>query len=281
MLNSNAETDAAGNALDKTEFSTGFQVGMTAQLPLSDVFGVQGELLYSQRGGIYKYTGPGYLNVAVTNGTYNLTGNVRYLMRYSNGYIELPLMVYVKPIKKLKIELGVSPMILIAAAGRGEHFINKLVASNPNATIRTDSLAIPIDGDYLGVNDKDQQYDRTTIANVQPNSVSIQGDSYYVPGRVGAYYFNTNRVSNAIASFDLSANAGIVYNLTGGLSLGLRASYGLLDTTPAAFDVYRSKNTGTSTGATSGLGKTTDFQPIERPNTTNNFNVGLTIGFTF
>ncbi|MEY4927444.1 MAG: hypothetical protein RI894_1880 [Bacteroidota bacterium] len=285
LLNSNPEKDANGATLDKMDISSGFQVGITAQLPLSEIFGLQGELLYTQRGGIYKYKGPGYLNVNTASGDiYNITGTATYLLRHSNGYLEVPLMVYVKPVKHLKIEAGISPMFLISAIGQGEYYLSKPQFNG--VSLKDTNLIVSINADYLGPNDTNQQYDQSNqVSSVSGGGkqVAIQGDNYYLPTRVGAYYFNTNRsAGNTFRTFDLSANVGLVYNFTTGLNISLRAGYGLLDTTPAEQDVYLSKNTGTTIAPTTGsIGKSTDFQPLQRENATHNFNVGLTVGFSF
>ncbi len=286
LLNTKPETDASGAALGKTDISSGFQVGITTQLPLSDIFGVQGELLYTQRGGIYKYKGPGYLNVNTASGDiYNITGTATHLLRHSNGYLEIPLMLYVKPVKHLRIEAGVSPMFLISAIGQGEYYMSKPQFNG--VALKDTNLIVSINADYLGPNDIGQQYDQSaSIAGAGAASgkqVSIQGDNYYLPTRVGAYYLNTDRSGgNTFRTFDMSANVGLVYNFTTGLNVSLRAGYGLFDTTPAQQDVYLAKNTGTSIApGTGSIGKSTDFQPLKRENETHNFNVGLTVGFSF
>ncbi len=289
MLNSEAEKDASGKALDKMEVSPGFQVGMTAQLPLTDVFGLQGEILYTTRGAVYKYDGPGSLNIKLQNSTtgdiYNVTGNMRYLVRYSNGYLEVPLLAYYKPNKSFKIELGISPMFLIGSTGQGEALLTKGVFGTTSLRGKDTTISVAINADYLGYNDKNQQYDQPpTSTNVQTNEqiISAQGDNYVLPARVGAYYFNTNRSGgNTFRTFDLGANLGFSYFFTTGLYLSLRANYGLLDIIPQEQDVYISKNTGTSKTVGGNLGVSTDFQPIQRPNFTRNFNVGLTVGFSF
>ncbi len=287
ILNSESEKDASGN-LDKTEVSPGFQVGLTAQLPFNDVFGAQGELLYTTRGGVYKYDGPGSLNMKLTGSTtgdiYNVTGNMRYLVRYSNGYVEVPLMLYAKPVKHLKIELGVSPMFLIGSTGQGEALLSKGVFGTTPLRGKDTVISVAINADYLGYNDKGQQYIPAPTQQGAPTEqiISAQGDNYTLPTRVGAYYFNTNRSGgNTFKTFDLAANLGVSYFFTTGLYLNLRANYGLLDITPQEQDVYISKNTGTTKTTGGNVGLSTDFQPIQRPNFTRNFNVGLTIGFSF
>jgi Outer membrane protein beta-barrel domain len=268
-----AETDANNKALETTEIASGFLVGMTAELPLGDYFGVGAEALYAQRGNVYRYDGAGFYNFHDANAkTYSVDGTLRVIMKNTNGYVELPLMVYVKPIKHLKIEAGLSPSLLIASQGAGEFFLHKLTytgGSSSAVTLRDTQLIIAQNFDYTQSAEKQGNLDGNTTTTT-PQTVDILGETYAAPRNVGAYYFYPAKQGNYFNAFDLGANLGVNYTFGSGLNFGLRGTYGLFDITNNYYDQYRSKNTGAP-----------DYKAIARPTDVRNFNIALSLGFRF
>ena len=84
---------------------TGIYAGLFAEYRVSNSLGIQGELLYSEMGGKFKYQGPleedrynGYPSLINTNPVFNDTNK--------NDYIVLPIMAKLYVAKKLSIDLG-------------------------------------------------------------------------------------------------------------------------------------------------------------------------------
>jgi hypothetical protein len=264
-----AETNSEGKTLDKNEGKTGFQVGITAALPLDNVFGVQAELLYTQRGSKYTYEDKGFYTFVNKFGqAIETQGDLRVLLLSSNSYLEVPLLVYVKPIKPLKIELGVSPMILLNSTGTGE-FLLKNRSYTP-----TGSVARPLEGDMV----QGLVYDYIKDGALQvPDKISdtkqdIGGSPYTYPSAIGAYYHNDEKPNgeNMFNFFDLGANLGASYTFSSGLAFNLRGSYGLLDATNNRYDRKWSASSGAP-----------NYKAVQLNRDLRNFNVALTIGFSF
>lgn len=263
------ETNSEGKTLDKNEGKTGFQVGLTAALPLNDVFGVQAELLYTQRGSKYTYEDKGFYTFVNKFGqAVETQGDLRVLLLSSNYYLEVPLLVYVKPIKPLKIELGVSPMILLDSKGTGE-FLLKNRSYTP-----TGSVARPLEGEMVQTLSYDYIKDGagSEYAGSKDLPQDISGTGYTYPSAIGAYYHNDEKPNgeNMFNFFDLGANLGAAYTFSSGLSFNLRGSYGLLDATNNRYD----RKWAASTGAP-------NYKAVQLNRDIRNFNVALTVGFSF
>ena len=262
------ETNSEGKIVDKYESKTGFQVGMSAALPLSDVFGVQGEVLYTQRGSKYTYEDKGFYTLKSTFGAPLQTkGDLRVVVQNTNAYIELPILVYVKPIKSLKIEAGISPMLLLDSRGTGEFLLQNRTYTQNGSTNNPD-MTISLVYNYIG--DGAAQSALKTETNTE--SISIAGDTYYYTAAEGAYYNNAEKPDgeNLYKFFDIGANLGASYTFSSGLSFNLRGSYGLLDATNNRYERKYSTNTGAPSYG---------IQQFDRD--IRNFNVALTVGFSF
>jgi hypothetical protein len=70
--------------------------------------------------------------------------------------------------------------------------------------------------------------------------------------------------------FDLGANLGAAYTFSSGLSFNLRGYYGLIDATNNRYD----RKWATSSGAP-------NYKAVQLNRDFRNFNVALTIGFSF
>ena len=266
------ETDSDGKALDRHDAATGFQVGMSAALPVSDIFGVQAELLYTQRGSKYLYQGKGFHTLTDNNGKYLETkGDLRTLILISNSYIEVPLLAYIKPIKQMRIEAGISPMILLNSTGTGEFsFKNRTYGTSGKLT---NDIIIGLEHDYIKNGAQEVGLGQTNgILRNSYTKEQVGGDSYYYNTNEGAYYNVTEKPigENFYNFFDLGANLGVGYTFSSGLAFNLRGTYGLLDATNNRYE----RKWQTSTGAP-------DYKVQQFNRDMRNFNVALTIGFSF
>src|SRR5688572_32111522 len=58
-----SETGPNGEALETNKMASGFHIGMAMNVKITDEFGFRPELVYSQRGTDYTYTGPSYFKL--------------------------------------------------------------------------------------------------------------------------------------------------------------------------------------------------------------------------
>jgi Outer membrane protein beta-barrel domain len=267
------ETDSDGKALDRNNAGTGFQVGITGALPLTDIFGVQAELLYTQRGSKYFYEGKGFQVITdANNRKIEVKGDLRTVLLVDNSHIEVPLLVYIKPIKQMRIEAGISPMILLSSTATGEFLLkNRTYGSNIKMK---DSALVTLKYDYI----KDGAGQGVTPTSANANVVgeykeeNIGGDKYRYLNAEGAYYNNAEKPDgeNLYKFFDLGANIGVGYTFSSGLAFNLRATYGLLDATNNRYERKFQTNTGAP-----------NYKVQQFDRDIRNFNVALTIGFSF
>ena len=88
--------------------------------PITDIFGAEGELLYAIKSTRYEYNGPGSYNfVGVNNSIKHVEGTLRVISNRSNNYIDLPLMLYYKPAKHFKVNLGVHAAVNVGSTEIG------------------------------------------------------------------------------------------------------------------------------------------------------------------
>jgi hypothetical protein len=114
-----SETDASGNKLETWDNITGFHIGATFSYPFTDRFGLRGELLYSKKGGKYRFDGPSYRFFTTTNNQrIQTSGTGRYLINLNNGYFDIPVMAYGR-FGNFEISGGAYAAIMVQSAGEG------------------------------------------------------------------------------------------------------------------------------------------------------------------
>ena len=90
-----SELGPNGANLETWNNATGFQIGITLGYPVTDHFGVRGELMYSKKGAKYIYDGPSYKFFRNSTTTKFTTGNAKYLINITNSYLDIPIMASV------------------------------------------------------------------------------------------------------------------------------------------------------------------------------------------
>ncbi len=221
------ETDSNNSSLESLGYVTGFHAGVIFMIPIVDnKFGVSPELLFVQRGGRYKYEGAGSLSLNTTNGSIAPLGTRKEAISIVNSYIDIPVMLYYKPVERLKLALGVDLGFLIASTGNGEIQFTwaDLVNQNQTATIELD-----------------YNYNRDDIGEVKSTEttsfvIDAGSNSVEYPNVIGAYYLNDTDEGKYFSVFDLGLDADVVFSLTKGIALGFRTTYGLLDITNNKYD---------------------------------------------
>ncbi len=210
------------DAGERFEGNVGFHLGIIFKYPITDIFGVKGEFMYSQKGTKYFYNGPSsfYVNRAtnpfVMQATRDLDVNV------SNDYLDFPFMVYAK-LGRFELDAGVNIGLLAGSTGGGQLTIT---GTNPS----TEPFTFNLDHRYYG-DEARQAISSNTI------SFELDGQQVLLPKQIGAYYEYDVKDANLYRFLDFGVNAGIAVYLNEGLYLGFRANFGLSDVTQADADV--------------------------------------------
>ncbi len=225
-----SETDNNGNELENFKTNTGFHIGATFRMALTDYFGVRAELLYSQKGVDYTYEGPSYWTfINNTNPVYTV-GNRVSIVSISNSYLDLPLMAYVR-LGRIELSGGINASILLGSTGTGDLTYSG-GATTGGASIEAFTLAL--DYNYFG--------DRYQGFNTFENHVIPVGNTTLeVPKNIGAYYAGVENEEHLFRRTDFGLNAGISFYLNKGLYLGFRANVGMTDVTKMEQDYSRFK----------------------------------------
>lgn len=223
--------DGNGNELESFSGSTGFHVGAIFNLKLTDYFGFRSELLYSQKGTNYTYSGPSYTRLYTSNGDRNivLNANRNTTISITNSHIDIPIMAYLR-LGRFEISGGVNAAVMLGSRATGEvAFENVETAVGQNL----DDITITYDANYF-----QDEYQISDFAN--PDNLTIVSTSYVVPTTIGAYYDANNSDEKLFNRFDFGLNAQVGYYLNQGLFVSARVNYGLTDVTNQEQDVDHS-----------------------------------------
>ena len=211
-----------GAELESWENSTGFHIGASFNVPITDLVGVRAELAYHQAGGRIRYEGPSYFvfpqetgnDLVVTGGTRNSLLNV------TNSYIQVPIMFYYRPFEKLELIGGAYAGILVSSTADGQ-----IGYSGPGVN----DFALTVDYNYV-------QDELDTRPSGTTETISLTNQDIEVPEAVGAYYFYDEREDGFYKTLDFGLTGGLSYYLNGGLYVGARGYLGLNDVTNNDFD---------------------------------------------
>ena len=252
-LSGDLETTSNGEDLETFKLTRGFHFGPIFNLKLTDVFGLRAEVLYSQKGLDYTYSGQSYWVFYPTNGDdiYHSGGTRNTRLFISNGYLDIPVTAVVR-LGRIEVSAGVSAGILLSSKGLGE-----VTYSSTNIEAFTILL------DYNFKTDE-----ASTAAGENAKDVFVNGKDVSVPQEIGAYYGAFGRDGHLFNSLDLGLNAGLSFYLSKGLFLGFRLNYGLLDVTDETQDISSMQ-----------LGENNTF--INRADFDRNISLQASVGFSF
>ncbi|HHH54189.1 MAG TPA: PorT family protein [Bacteroidetes bacterium] len=257
---------AESGATEKYSFSNGFHFGVEFLYEFNDYFSSGIELAYTQIGANYKYEGPSYY-VFPEEGYYVLkSDNSTYTMNIANSYIDLPLNLYFRPIKKLELKVGGYLGFLINPSATGKlSFGNKF---NQQLKYNYFSDKKPSIYGYNG------GYLRVKTYDDDGNEVIRETRKV-----AGAYYqYKSDEYENETYYniLDYGLNFGANYYFNPSLYLGLNLQYGLADITNNKLD--RSLSTLIEDGD-SYLNNNDKF--VYRNDKDVNYNLQVSIGFRF
>jgi len=122
-LLADSEKDASGNDLETFDYNSGFHVGAAVIYRFTDLVGVRGEFLFSQRGVKYAYDGASFQVFTDNLGTQILSqnGTRRFFLETVNSYIDIPLTAYYKIGEKIEIYGGIDVGFLVGSSAVGEY----------------------------------------------------------------------------------------------------------------------------------------------------------------
>lgn len=229
-------TDANGNDLESYTASTGFHVGAIINLKMTDYFGFRSELLYSQKGSNYTYSGPSYLRLynSTAGKSVELSATRNTTISVTNSHIDIPVLAYLR-FGKLEIAGGVNAAVLLGSVATGEvAFTNVKTGVGQNLA----DITITYDANYLK--------DAYQISDfIDPTELTVVNTQYLVPSVIGAYYDANNKDEKLYNRIDFGLNAQLAFYLNQGLFVGARLNYGLTDVTNQEQDIdYNSLDNG-------------------------------------
>lgn len=248
------------NDNESFSFNTGFHIGATIMYSFTDVFGLKGELIYSQKGTQYSYDGDSYFTFyrSGTNAGIPIyaTGERRMDISVSNTYLDLPVMVYAR-VGRFELEAGLNAGILVSSRGSGGlTFSGTSLAGTPIA-----EFEVGLDHSYYS----DNQGPNALLGG---ETVTINTFSAQQPTSIDAYYESADNDEKKYSTLDVGLNAGIGFFLNKGLFLGVRGNYGLSDITNEGQDL-----------ALADLGDGNSYQT--RDDKDQNISVQVSVGFRF
>ncbi len=240
----------------------GFHFGATFAWKATDIMGVRGELMYSQKGTKRSYNGASYYNFYTPNNDIIRTTGIRNEdLNVSNSYLELPITVYFKPHSRIEIYGGASVRVLVNSSAFGNIKFSEI---RDAANIPTNPNTINHELDFNYLSDKPGG---ATYANPS-KTISIQGDNVPYPQTAGAYFDFVESRGKLYKAFDIGVIGGISVYLSKSLYVSGRVNYGLLDITKSKADV-----------SLSSLDSNNNF--ISRNDDDRNISFQASIGFSF
>lgn len=252
-----SEEDAAGAQLESWKNVIGFHIGVSFSNKFTDNFGVRGELLYSKRGGEYKFEGPGYRFFNYDGGSSFATGRTTYQVNINNSYIDLPVMAFYKA-GDFEFSGGLYAGLMVQSAGEGSILFADGLTEASNSVDDTEFfLTYNYRKDKPGESVGDEKL-----------LLRVDGRNLELPKTLGAYYDYPEDKGNLFNNVDFGVVGGISYFLTSALYVGARLQYGLSDVTNNEADLQKSAV---------GDNKTLIF----RDDKDKNFAIQASVGFSF
>lgn len=209
--------------------NTGFHVGGGVRVAFTDLFGIRGEVVFTQKGTKRTYEGdnaPFFFRG--DNGKVLTTGNKSVSLNIANAYLEIPIMAYGKIGKKLEVYGGGYTSFLVGSTASGELiYENGRVEGNNNII---DPLNLTLDYNYS------RQDAGELIDNVDNISLEVGAETLEIPNTLSAYYDLDEKDGKPYKVFDAGLSGGAAFFLNGGLYFSATATYGLIDVTNSDLD---------------------------------------------
>lgn len=219
-LNSNKFSGPTTN--ETYESNIGFHIGVIFKYEITDLFGLKGEFMYSQKGSDYVYNGPSQFLIRGESESVLASGTRNMNVTISNDYIDFPVMGYGK-FGPVELNLGFSVGFLAGSTGGGQM---RFTGTDPIF----DELSFNLDHRYYGDEVGDAQ-------GIEVETVTLAGTQYRIPRQHGAYYEYNEKEGSRYRPLDIGLIAGANFYLNDGLYLGVRGNFGLIDVTRPSVDI--------------------------------------------
>jgi hypothetical protein len=227
-ISGDGEMDDAGMTVEEYTGNTGFHLGVNFTWKATDLMGIRGELLYSQKGSRRGFDGQSYYIFKTTDDEKILSTGIRDQdVNLTTSYIDFPITAYFKPVESIEIYGGASVGFLVAAAGFGGLTYNGV---GPNGT-RINEFIVDLDVNYVS-----DDPGEANSSDASPPLI-ISGENVEIPESAGAYFEFENDRGNLYRTIDFGLVGGISFYLSKGLFVSGRINYGLTDITKSEADV--------------------------------------------
>lgn len=232
-LNFNNFDAPTENANESFSNKTGFHIGISMVYSLTDIFGLKGELMYSQKGTQYDYSGDSYFTFYTTGANAGIpiyaTGKRDANFAITNTYIDLPVLVYAR-LGIVEFEAGVNAGVLVSSRGSGALTFSGTTLTGSAIEEFTTNLDMGYYSSEQGASAIESG------ANVTINTIGA-----VLPSTINAYYEAADNDDKRYKTLDFGLNAGVAVYINSGLYLGFRANYGLTDVSNEAQDLSLEK----------------------------------------
>lgn len=251
------EQNSAGEDLERFENVTGFHIGIGFAYPFTDEFGLRSEFMYSKKGLRYTYEGDMYRIFTHAGGSTLTLGEGRRLININQSYIDIPITAYYR-LKDFELSAGVYAALQVQAVGEGSAAYSGKTQPLQNPT---GDLRFNLQHNYRRDKPGEGKGEETISAQVDARTLTL-------PMTLGAYYDYPEDRGRLYNSLDYGLTAGASYFLSRALYIGARIQYGLADLTRDQADLqyYRPD---------------ADNAPVYRADFDRNFNIQLSLGFSF
>jgi hypothetical protein len=216
------ETDV----IETNDLNNGFHFGVVGMIRFNDYLALGTEILYNQMGTKYNYEGPSYYRFNVGEVDY-LYDDIKLNLEVSNSYINIPLLVHFKPIRKLELVAGGYMAFLVSPTASGVLEFGTKFKQSLEYNYYSDSAgSVPFGSSTI------------LVKVPQPDGSDEIATLYKTVG--GYYQYTTEQFNDDTGSyynwFDLGVTGGIQYFINRGLYASVRVEYGFLDITDNDLD---------------------------------------------
>ncbi len=215
---------------ESVRYQGGIHLALEAYWKALPNFGLFTGFGYNQAGAKYDFKGDGYFIFKSPIRDAVVTGQSDISLLVEHSYLEIPLGLYYKPIKKLEFVGGINANILIGSIAKGTMDFS----SSRNGGI---DFSVLLDYDYLKDNAGEVG---GRFKNSVPYTYSklIRGVKYDVPQTLGAYYFLEGDIDKKkYNTLDYGAFIGVKYYLNSALYFAVKGYWGLSDITNSETDI--------------------------------------------
>ena len=211
---------------EKYSFTNGFHFGIEGLYSINDYFSFGTGIIYTQIGANYNYEGPGYYVFPEENYYLLKSDHVTYVMNISNSYIDIPLNVYFKPIKKFELQFGGYVGFLINPTATGKMSFGSKFNQQLKYNYYTDKK--PSLYGYRGGFLRVKTYDEDGEERIRQTKKIANAYYQYKP----AEYEDETFYNVLDYGINISAN----YYFNSSLYVGVNLQYGLADITNNKLD---------------------------------------------